>query len=145
MTTREEIVALDKRLLWHPYTPMKRYIDEVDPLVVERAEGIYLWDVRGNRYVDGNSSWWVSVLGHNHPRLMEALRIQTETLAQCSMAGTVHEGAARVAERVLPMCGDSYTPDMRPLAMTSRQWSGLLTTAEPMPATWTIHSSPSVS
>ncbi|MBW2276255.1 MAG: adenosylmethionine--8-amino-7-oxononanoate transaminase [Deltaproteobacteria bacterium] len=109
MTTRDEIVALDKQLLWHPYTPMRRYIDEVDPLVVARAEGIHVWDEDGQRYLDGNSSWWVSVLGHNHPHLMDALRRQTETLAHCSMAGTIHEGAVRLAERVLPKCGDSFT------------------------------------
>jgi adenosylmethionine-8-amino-7-oxononanoate aminotransferase len=109
MATREEIVALDKKLLWHPYTPMSKYIDEVDPLVVDRAAGIHVWDVDGKRYLDGNSSWWVSVLGHNHPRLMEALRRQTETLAHCSMAGTIHEPAVRVAERLLPLCGSSFS------------------------------------
>lgn len=107
--TRDEIVALDKQLLWHPYTPMRRYIDEVDPLVIERAEGIYLWDKDGTRYLDGNSSWWVSVLGHNHPHLIEALRRQSETLAHCSMAGTIHEPAVRVAEMLLPRCGQSFT------------------------------------
>jgi adenosylmethionine-8-amino-7-oxononanoate aminotransferase len=109
MNTRERIVELDKRLIWHPYTPMRRYIDEVDPVVVERAEGIYLWDVDGTRLIDGNASWWVNVLGHNHPRLMEALRRQTETVAHCSLAGMIHEPAVRLAAELLPRCGESYT------------------------------------
>lgn len=106
---RDLIVELDKKLLWHPYTRMREYIDEVDPVVVERAEGIYLHDVDGSRYVDGNSSWWVNVLGHNHPRLMAALQRQTETLAHCSMAGMIHEPAVRLAEKLLPLCGESFT------------------------------------
>jgi len=108
MNKRERIVALDKQLIWHPYAPMRRYIDEVDPVVVERAEGIYLWDVDGTRLIDGNSSWWVNVLGHNHPRLMEALRRQTESVAHCSLAGMIHEPAVDLAEQLLPLCGESY-------------------------------------
>ena len=109
MKNRKEIIALDKALIWHPYTPMKKYIEEVDPIVVERAEGIYLFDVDGTKYIDGNASWWVNILGHNHPRLMQALRDQTETLAHCAMAGITHEKAALLAEKLLPMCGDSYS------------------------------------
>ena len=107
MMTREEIVALDKKLIWHPYTPMKKYIEEIDPVVVERAEGIYLYDMDGTRYVDGNASWWVNVLGHNHPRLMNALRAQTETLAHCSMAGMTHSPVVELAQKLLPLCGES--------------------------------------
>jgi adenosylmethionine-8-amino-7-oxononanoate aminotransferase len=107
MMTREEIVALDKKLIWHPYTPMKKYVEEVDPVVVERAEGIYLYDMDGTRYVDGNASWWVNVLGHNHPRLMNALRAQTETLAHCSMAGMTHGPAVELAQKLIPLCGES--------------------------------------
>lgn len=106
---RSRIVQMDKRMIWHPYTQMRRYIDEVDPVVVARAEGIYLYDADGTRYVDGNASWWVNVLGHNHPRLMEAIRRQTETLAHCSMAGMTHEPAVRLAEKLLPMCGGSFS------------------------------------
>ncbi|MFO8073103.1 MAG: adenosylmethionine--8-amino-7-oxononanoate transaminase [Polyangia bacterium] len=107
--TREQIVALDKKLLWHPYTPMQRYIEKVDPVVVDRAKGIHLYDKDGSKLIDGNASWWVNILGHNHPRLMEAIRRQTETLAHCSMAGTIHEPAVRLAESLLPRCGESYS------------------------------------
>ncbi|MDD5308837.1 MAG: adenosylmethionine--8-amino-7-oxononanoate transaminase [Deltaproteobacteria bacterium] len=109
MTTREEIVALDKALVWHPYTPMRKYIDEVDPVVVERAEGIYLHDKNGARLIDGNGSWWVSVLGHGHPRLVAALTRQAAAFAHTSLAGATHEPAVRLAEALLPRCGPSYT------------------------------------
>ena len=109
MLTREELVALDKKLVWHPYTPMKRYIEETDPVVVDRAEGIYLYDRDGSKLIDCNASWWVNLLGHNHPRLMEALRRQTEVVAHCSLADIVHEPAVRLAQKLLPLCGSSYS------------------------------------
>jgi adenosylmethionine-8-amino-7-oxononanoate aminotransferase len=95
---RGRIVALDKRRVWHPYTPMDRYRAEVDPLVVERAEGPFLFDLDGRRFVDANSSWWTAALGHNHPRLVEALRRQAERNCHSALAGMTHEAAAELAE-----------------------------------------------
>ncbi len=106
--TRNEIVALDKQLIWHPYTPMRPYIDDIDPVVVDRAEGIYFYDRDGTRLIDANSSWWVNVLGHNHPRLMAALVRQTEKLAHCCLANITHEPAVRVAQKLLERCGSDY-------------------------------------
>ncbi len=106
--TRERIVALDKALIWHPYTPMRRYVDEVDPVVVDRAEGMYLYDVNGARLIDGNASWWVNIVGHNHPRLAAALARQAGRLMHCSLAGMTHEPAALLAEKLLPKCGPSF-------------------------------------
>jgi adenosylmethionine-8-amino-7-oxononanoate aminotransferase len=97
--TRDEIVALDKARVWHPYTAMRVYLDEVDPLVVVRAEGSRLWDADGRAYLDGNSSWWTATLGHRHPRLVAAVQKQLATLDHCAFAGIAHEqGAALAAE-----------------------------------------------
>ncbi len=95
---RARIVALDKRRVWHPYTPMGRYREETDPLVIERAEGARLYDLDGREYLDGNSSWWVASLGHGHPRLVRALREQSERLCHTALAGIAHAGAADLAE-----------------------------------------------
>ena len=102
---RERIVALDKQRVWHPYTPMDRYRAEVDPIVVDRAEGPYLWDLDGRRLLDANSSWWTAALGHNHPRLVAALCRQAERNCHSALAGMTHEPAAELAEalcRVAP-------------------------------------------
>jgi len=98
--SRERIVALDKGRVWHPYTPMDRYRAEVDPIVVDRASGPFLWDVDGTRYIDANSSWWVASLGHNHPRLVEALHRQAERNCHSALAGMTHGPAAELAERL---------------------------------------------
>ncbi len=98
MGSRERIVALDKRRVWHPYTAMQDYRDRVEPLVVARAEGSRLFDPEGRSYLDANASWWTCTLGHGHPRLVEALRRQSETLAHTALAGIAHEGASELAE-----------------------------------------------
>lgn len=97
-TRRERIIELDKRRVWHPYTAMEDYRERVDPLVVERAQGSRLGDVDGRVYLDGNASWWTSTLGHNHPRLVEALTRQALQLCHTSLAGVAHENAAELAE-----------------------------------------------
>jgi len=94
---RAEIVSLDKRYVWHPYTPMQQYMEHGDPLVIERARGSRLFDANGRSYIDGNASWWTSLLGHNHPRLVRALTEQAARLCHTSLAGVTHEPAALLA------------------------------------------------
>ncbi len=67
------------------------------PLPVVRAEGVYLHTADGRRLLDGISSWWVNIHGHNHPRLNRALAEQSRRLAQVIFAGFTHEPAARLA------------------------------------------------
>ncbi|HEX9294944.1 MAG TPA: adenosylmethionine--8-amino-7-oxononanoate transaminase [Polyangiaceae bacterium] len=98
--TRDELIASDKRRVWHPYTEMGDYIAQGDPLVIGRAEGSRLFDVDGRAYLDANSSWWVATLGHNHPRLVAALKRQADQLCHCSLAGIIHPEAARLAEEL---------------------------------------------
>jgi adenosylmethionine-8-amino-7-oxononanoate aminotransferase len=50
------------------------------PLVVDRAEGLYYWDTDGKRYFDAIGGIFVAVLGHRHPRVMDAMRRQMEKL-----------------------------------------------------------------
>lgn len=45
---------------------------------LERAEGIYMWDVNGKRYIDGSSGAMVSNIGHSNPRVLAAMREQME-------------------------------------------------------------------
>lgn len=99
-SARERWIALDKERVWHPYTEMSRYRERVDPLVVVRAEGVRLYDADGREYLDANASWWTSTLGHNHPRLVAALRRQSERLCHTALAGITHPVAAELAERL---------------------------------------------
>jgi adenosylmethionine-8-amino-7-oxononanoate aminotransferase len=46
--------------------------------VLDRAEGIYMWDVNGKRYIDGSSGAMVSNIGHSNPAVLDAMRAQME-------------------------------------------------------------------
>ena len=51
-----------------------------NPIVFHRAEGLYLWDIDGKRYFDAIGGVFVATLGHRHPRVMEAMRRQMDTM-----------------------------------------------------------------
>ncbi len=99
--SRAEILDWDRRHVWRPYTQMQSRLDGPPPLVIDRAEGVYLYDDAGKSYLDGNGSWWVSNLGHGHPRLRAALHDQIDHLAHCSLAGIAHEQAAALASELV--------------------------------------------
>jgi taurine--2-oxoglutarate transaminase len=52
----------------------------VAPLAIERAAGIYFWDTEGKRYIDFNSQLMCNNVGHNHPKVAEAIKAQADKL-----------------------------------------------------------------
>ncbi|MDC0935740.1 aspartate aminotransferase family protein [Pirellulales bacterium] len=58
-----------------------------NPLIVSRASGLHYWDTQGKRYFDGIGGIFVAILGHGHPRVVEALKAQAE---QMSLAPPMH-------------------------------------------------------
>jgi adenosylmethionine-8-amino-7-oxononanoate aminotransferase len=98
---RDSVLRADRAHVWHPYTPMDGYLNGPEPIVVARAEGAFLEEADGTRYLDGNSSWWVAALGHRHPRLVAALARQVSELDHCALAGIIHEPAALLAEELV--------------------------------------------
>lgn len=101
MSDRERIVSADKRRVWHPYTPMQDYLERTEPLCIVQARGSRLYDADGRSYLDGNSSWWTAALGHGHPRLVQALGRQAQTMSHVPLAGIAHEPAALLAEELV--------------------------------------------
>jgi adenosylmethionine-8-amino-7-oxononanoate aminotransferase len=95
----KEWLRKDLRHSWHPYTQMGALASD-PPLLVDRAEGLFLFDADGNRYYDAISSWWCVVHGHGHPRIREAVARQMERLDHVLFAGVTHEPAVRLAERL---------------------------------------------
>jgi adenosylmethionine-8-amino-7-oxononanoate aminotransferase len=89
---------LDKAHLWHPFTPMRDWCAPGhEPLLLVRGEGCWLWDQDGNKYLDGNSSIWTNIHGHQHPRINAAINAQLDRVAHTSFLGYTHEPAARLA------------------------------------------------
>lgn len=94
--------ALDKEFLWHPFTPMAEWTaPDHEPLVLVAGRGVLLRDQHGREYIDGNSSIWTNIHGHNHPRLNAALVEQLGRVAHTSFLGFSNEPAARLGERLI--------------------------------------------
>jgi adenosylmethionine-8-amino-7-oxononanoate transaminase len=94
-----ELVELNRRFLWNPFTQMKGYF-ESDPLVIERGEGVRIFDVDGNSYLDGNSSLWLNIHGHNRPELNAAISDQLGRIAHSTLLGMGNVPAIALAERL---------------------------------------------
>jgi adenosylmethionine-8-amino-7-oxononanoate aminotransferase len=92
-----ELVDLDRRVLWHPFTQMAEW----SPLVIARGEGNYLFDTDGKKYLDGVSSLWCNVHGHHHPRLDQAVKAQLDKVAHSTFLGLTHEPGIRLAAALL--------------------------------------------
>lgn len=87
-------IERDSRRVWHGFTQMATFAEN-RPLIIERAEGRYLFDVNGKRYLDAISSLWVTTLGHRVPELDAALRDQLDQVAHATLLGN---GVRKVIE-----------------------------------------------
>ena len=96
---RQSLISADRRALWHPFTQADEWTG-YEPLVVERAEGFWLVDVDGRRYLDGVSSLWCNVHGHGHPRIVRAIEEQLHRVAHSTLLGMTHVPAIELAERL---------------------------------------------
>ena len=90
----EDLVALDRAHVWHPYGPMP---GRIDPLVVESASGVRLRLADGRELVDGMSSWWAAIHGYRNPVLDKALADQAGRMSHVMFGGLTHEPAVRLA------------------------------------------------
>ena len=71
-------IHLEEEFTAHNYHPI--------PVVLERGEGVYVWDVEGKRYYDFLSAYSAVNQGHCHPKILDALIQQAKTLALTSRA-----------------------------------------------------------
>jgi len=95
-----ELQALDKAHVWHPFTQMKSWLD-TDPLIIERGEGCELIDTEGRRYLDGVSSLWVNVHGHGVKEIDQAIRDQLDLIAHSTLLGLANVPSIELASRLV--------------------------------------------
>ena len=98
--TLDELLALDREHVWHPYTSMT----EPTPVrLVESASGVRLRLAGGTELVDGMSSWWAAIHGYAVPELDDAVRRQLGNMAHVMFGGLTHSPAIRLAERLVDL------------------------------------------
>jgi adenosylmethionine-8-amino-7-oxononanoate aminotransferase len=103
-----EWLKKDLKFIWHPYTQMKD-CQGLPPILIERVEGIKLYDSKGNFYYDTISSWWCNVHGHNHPRIKGAIKKQLDSLEHILFAGFTHKPAICLAEKIISITPEKLT------------------------------------
>jgi adenosylmethionine---8-amino-7-oxononanoate aminotransferase len=101
----DDVLSIDRRHVWHPYTRRSTLDREAVP-VVERGEGVWLIDVEGRRYLDAIASWWSCSLGHSHPEIVAAIREQAGRLQHSILANMTHPGAIRLSELLAGLMPD---------------------------------------
>lgn len=95
-----DVEKLDGEFVWHPFTQMSDWEKERN-ILIERGEGVYLYDIHGNRYIDGVSSLWVNVHGHNNPELNSALKEQIDKISHSTLLGLANAPSAILAEKLI--------------------------------------------
>jgi adenosylmethionine-8-amino-7-oxononanoate aminotransferase len=94
----DNLSDLDRKNIWHPFTSLE---PGEDPILIEKADGIYLYSSNGRKIIDAVSSWWVNLHGHSHPAIAKAVATQAQTLEHVIFAGFTHEPAIRLSENLL--------------------------------------------
>ncbi len=97
MNQTADILNWHAKHAWQPFTQMKL---SAPPVIIDRAEGLYLIASDGRKIIDAVGSWWVSIHGHNHPDIVNAVQKQLNALDQVMYAGFTHEPAARLSHRL---------------------------------------------
>ena len=89
----------DLEYIWHPCSQMKDY-EELPPIVIDKAQGINLYDIDGKCYKDVVSSWWCNLLGHCNPRINQAIKNQLDKLEHVIFANFTHKTAITLCEKL---------------------------------------------
>ena len=100
----KDLLSRSLKSVWHPCTQMKAH--ETLPLLpIASGDGVWLKDFEGKRYLDGVSSWWVNLFGHNEPRIKAAITAQLNTLEHVMLAGFTHEPVVQLSEKLGALTG----------------------------------------
>jgi 4-aminobutyrate--pyruvate transaminase len=103
MAKNFDLEAIDRDYLFHPITNLKNHFSD-DVLILDRGEGIYIFDKQGKKYIDGLAGLWCTSLGHGVTELAEAAKEQMSKLGYSTLfASKSHEPAILLAEKLIEM------------------------------------------
>ena len=90
----------DKKYVWHPFTQMKDWAAE-EIVIIKKGRGAWLEDTKGKKYLDGVSSLWCNVHGHQVPEIDRAIQMQLKEVAHSTFLGLSNEPAILLAEALI--------------------------------------------
>ncbi len=87
----------------HPYTDARLH-EQTGPIVIDRGQGIYVYDAAGKEYIEAMAGLWSVAVGFNEPRLTQAAAAQMAQLPYYHIfSHKSHEGAIRLGEKLVEM------------------------------------------
>ncbi len=104
--TPNNIEKIDKEFVWHPFTQMLDW-EKKNNIVIEKGDGIYLYDIHGNKYIDGVSSLWVNIHGHNNKELNDAIKEQIDKISHSTLLGLANVPSSVLAEKLIEITPES--------------------------------------
>src|SRR5256885_9606973 len=120
----EALIDWDKRFAWHPFTNMREWCaSNNEPLILVEGRGALLRDSYGREYIDGNSSIWTNIHGHNHPHINAAIRRQLGRVAHTSFLGFTNPPAIELARAIVDLFPDT---SLNRVFLSAQQESGSL-------------------
>jgi 4-aminobutyrate--pyruvate transaminase len=103
MTPLSNLAVRDIETLVHPYTNLAA-LRESGPLVLERGQGVFVYDTGGKPYLEGMSGLWCTALGYGNEELAEAAAAQMRKLSFAHLFNAKsHDPAIELAERLKEM------------------------------------------
>ncbi len=102
-THTKNLDSIDKNNLFHPITNLKAHSSE-DLLIVDRGEGVYIYDTNGKKYLEGLAGLWCSSLGYGVEELGEAAKEQMNKLGYSTLfTSKSHEPAIKLSEKLIEL------------------------------------------
>ena len=97
---QDQILALDRSIIWHPYSSIN---PELPTYSVASAEGVNLHLSDGRILIDGMSSWWCAIHGYNHQVINKAIHDQLEHMSHVMFGGLTHQPAVELAAKLVEL------------------------------------------
>jgi adenosylmethionine-8-amino-7-oxononanoate aminotransferase len=104
-----ELVELDRRHVWHPFTQMSGWMTDEEVVVIEEGSGFWIKDTEGRRYLDGISSLWCNVHGHRVDAIDRAVREQLDRIAHSTLLGLANVPSIELAARLAAVAPPGLT------------------------------------
>ena len=88
----------DNQHVWHPYAKIP---NDVPTYLVESADGVYLNLNDNRRVIDGMSSWWSVIHGHNNPALNQSMKDQIDRVSHVMFGGLTNQPAIEICKKLI--------------------------------------------
>ena len=108
MTLQNPIEIEAKQHIWYPFTQMQDFVNE-ETVIISEGKGCLLKDTNGKEYIDGISSLWTNVHGHQKEKIDKAIKAQLDKLAHSTLLGLSNEPAIICAKKLIDIAPEGLS------------------------------------